>query len=125
MRKNILFLSFFVLVVYLGLVNTSFAYKGDPSARGPYHTPEKQAEMLKIMQDNDYDAWVKIMSEKNGGKRLLDVVNKENFSDFAKSWILISEGKKEEAMKIRQDLGLSMGGGQMNNGAMKDCPCKK
>ncbi len=123
MNKNILFLGFFALILTLGISNVALAYKGDPSVRGPYHTEEKQAEMLKIMQNSDYDAWVKIMSEKNGGKRMLSLINKDNFSQFAKSWILMSEGKKDEAMEIRKDLGL--GNGKMNMGQMKDCPCKK
>ena len=39
------------------------AYQGDYTQVGPNHTQEREAEMEKIFESKDYEAWVEIMTQ--------------------------------------------------------------
>lgn len=84
------------------------AYKGDPSVKGPNCSPERHEAMLEAFDNNDYEAWASLMQ---GRGRVTQVVNKDNFAKFAEAHKLALEGKKDEAEKIRQELGLGLRNG--------------
>ncbi|MFH0749460.1 MAG: hypothetical protein V1917_00920 [Candidatus Gottesmanbacteria bacterium] len=86
----------------------AFAYRGDPSVQGPNYTPERHEAMTKAFERNDYEAW-KVQMQGKG--RVLQVVTKENFARFAEAHRLTLAGKKDEALKIRQELGLGLHNG--------------
>lgn len=98
----------------------AFAYRGDPTVKGPNYTEERHQEMTSAFENNDYNSWKNLMS---GRGRVAEVINEQNFSRFAEAHKLALEGKTEEANKIRQELGLGlhngsgrgMGGGQGRN----------
>lgn len=91
-----------------------FAYMGDSSQKGPNYTPERHEQMEKAFENNDYEAWKKLME---GRGRVTQVVNQDNFGKFAESHRLAEQGKIEEAKKIKQELGLGAG---MKNGQGKN-----
>lgn len=90
------------------LPNIVDAYRGDPSIVGPNHTDERHEAMTAAFANNDYSAWQELM---NGKGRVAEVVNEENFAQFAKAHQLAQEGKVEEAKQIRTELGLGLGNG--------------
>lgn len=102
-------------ILALGLITSfgisrAYAYRGDASVVGPYHTQERQSAMEKVMEEKDYEGWKELMTE---GDRQPGVVNKieseEEFNQFANAYELSKEGKTEEAKVIREELGLGDG----------------
>jgi len=93
----------------LGIISltafTAQAYRGDYTQKGPYYSPERHEAMEQAFENNDYNAWKKLMEEHSHG-RVLEVVTEDNFEQFAQAHQLAKEGKYEEADAIRQELGL-------------------
>lgn len=110
---NKLFLSAGVFALLLGTIgvttNTAFAYKGDPSVKGPNYSVERHKAIEKAFENKDYASWKQLMKDKG---RVAQLITKENFDAFIKSHELAEQGKFEEAQKIRQELGLPMQNGR-------------
>jgi hypothetical protein len=105
--KNKLIMSgLMALVLGLGISGTAFAYQGDYSKKGPNYTPEFESQITVVMNNNDYEGWKDLMEEKVGKGRVVDVINKDNFSKFTEAWKLAHEGKIKEANVLRKELGL-------------------
>ena len=94
-----------VLGLGLGALTLGFlgysaeAFQGDPSGKGPNYTPERHESMLQAFEDNDYEAWKNLMSDRS---RVKDVINKNNFSRFIEAHSLALEGRIDEANVIRE-----------------------
>ncbi len=86
----------------------AFAYRGDPLVQGPNFSEERHEAMASAFETNDYNAWKELMQGKG---RVLQVINEQNFSRFAEAHRLELEGKKDDAMKIREELGLGYNNG--------------
>lgn len=100
-----------VAVIAMGVILTpqiAFAYKGNPAVKGPNYTDERHAAMEKAFETKNYTAWKELMA---GRGRVLDVVNAQNFAQFAKAHELAEEGKITEANAIRTELGLGLHNG--------------
>jgi hypothetical protein len=106
-KKTILGLG--ALAVILGgaiaFANSSQAYKGDPNVKGPNYSEERHSAMEKAFENNDYAAWKDLMQGKG---RVTQLINADNFSEFAKAHRLAESGDIEGAKKIRTNLGLGM-----------------
>lgn len=89
----------------------ALAYRGDPSVQGPNYTAERHEAMTQAFNDNDYNAWKELMQ---GRGRVTQVINEDNFAKFSEMHKYMTEGKKEDANKIRAELGLGQkdGAGQ-------------
>jgi len=98
--------------------NAVQAYKGDPNVKGPNYTAERHEAMTKAFEKNDYNAWKNLMQGKG---RVIQVVNKDNFSKFAQAHKLALEGKTAEANKIRTELGLGLQNGSGRGQGMGMC----
>lgn len=108
-KTSVITLSIAVAVLGLmTLTNNSYAYRGDPSVKGPYHTEEREMAMEKAFDNNDYNAWKNLMQSKG---RVTQIVNQNNFAQFAKIHKLAEEGKIAEANQIRTQLGLGLQNG--------------
>ena len=81
------------------------AYRGDPNIQGPDCSPQRHEIITKAFADNDYNAWEEQMQ---GRGRVTQVINEQNFADFAKMHQLRLEGKTDEANEIRAELGLGL-----------------
>lgn len=81
------------------------AYRGELAVKGPHYSEERHAAMEKAFENNDYNAWKKLMA---GHGRVAQVVNAQNFAKFAQAHELAEQGKTDEAQKIRSELGLSL-----------------
>jgi hypothetical protein len=88
--------------------STISAYKGDPGVEGPDCTEERHQEMEQAFEDNDYQAWSNLMQGKG---RVIQVVNEDNFAQFAEAHRLAEEGDMEGSRQIREELGLGLGDG--------------
>lgn len=109
MNKKIILSGLTALVISGVLVAPAVeAYRGDPNVQGPNYSPERHEQMTKAFQSNDYNAWKELM---NGRGRVTQVVNKDNFAKFAQAHKLMLEGKKDEAAKVRAELGLGLQNG--------------
>lgn len=69
--------------------------------------------MKKAFENNDYDAWLKLMNGMNS--RMKNIINRDNFPEFAQMHRLMWEGNFDEANKIRQELGLPARQGMSGN----------
>jgi hypothetical protein len=102
-----------------GLTQVS-AYRGDYTKVGPNHTPEREAQMQKIMEEKNYEAWKALMTQDGRQPGVVrKIQNQEQFDKFAEAYKLGKEGKRDEATAIRQELGLGNGqgrGGGKGNG---------
>ena len=114
LKKQVISLAVVSLVVggVFLLPKVADAYRGDPSVEGPDCTAERHEAMTAAFANNDYSAWQALM---NGKGRVAEVVNEDNFAEFAKAHQLAEQGNIEEAKQIRAELGLGLG-----NGAGKD-----
>lgn len=117
MRNRVIALGTLVVAI-LGIAvftaTQANAYKGDPTQVGPNHTQEREAELNRIFEDKDYDAWVDFMTENDRHPGVLDKIDEENFDGFVKAREMAKEGNLAEANKIREELGLGTGEGKMN-----------
>ena len=129
--KNKLIVLGTLAVALLGVIafttREADAYRGDYTQVGPNHTEEKEAEMEKIMESKDYDAWVKLMTQDGRTPGVVNKISKEDFPAFVQAHQLADEGKTEEANAIRQELGLGQGerngNGQGNGSVLRDGSC--
>ncbi len=92
--------------------SSALAYRGDPSVEGPDASPERHAEMEAAFETNDYEAWKSLMADKG---RVTQVVNADNFAQFAEAHQLAEQGDLEGSKNIRAELGLGL-----KNGSGKD-----
>lgn len=84
------------------------AYQGNPNVQGPNYTVERHEAMEKAFETNNYYAWKALMVG-NGG-RVTEVVNEQNFAQFARAHELAERGDLTGSQAIRASLGL----GQQN-----------
>jgi hypothetical protein len=84
------------------------AYRGDSTVKGPNYTEERHTAMEKAFENNEYNAWKRLM---DGRGRATQVINKDNFAKFAEAHKLAEQGKTAEANKIRAELGLGLNSG--------------
>lgn len=110
--------TFLALGVFVAISSTqAFAYKGDPSVKGPNYSSERHEKMLKIMDTSvdantlklNYAEWKKLMANKPVLKKINTI---EEFKMFLEMRKLKLQGKDTEAAKLREKLGLSQGIGQ-------------
>jgi hypothetical protein len=106
--KKILIIPVGLTALMLLLGNSAFAYRGDPSVRGPNYSSERHALMTVAFENSDYEAWKELMSDR-GNTRVTQVVTEENFDKFAEVHNLMLEGKIDEAKELRKELGLGFG----------------
>jgi len=93
--------------IVLSPVSTE-AYRGDINVKGPNYTVERHEAMEKAFENKDFTAWQKLME---GRGRVTEVINKDNFAKFAEIHQLLEDGKKDEANKLRAELGLGLQNG--------------
>lgn len=123
MNKKILAfagLSALVLGALVFIPNNTEAYRGDINVKGPNYSAERHEAMQKSFDNNDFISWQKLMEGKG---RVTQVINKDNFVKFAEIHKLLQEGKKEEAQKLRAELGLGLQNGMgrgMGQGMSRD-----
>lgn len=105
------------LGVFIALSSThALAYRGDPSVKGPNYSTERHAKMLKLMDTTvdantlklNYAEWKKLMANK---PVLQKIDTLEDFKLFLEMRKLKLQGKSNEAAKLREKLGLSLGMG--------------
>lgn len=115
MKKTTLGLGALALV--LGVIaisaGSALAYRGDPATKGPNYSVERHTAMLKAFENKDYTAWKSLMQNRG---RATQVVTEANFAKFVEAHNLALQGKKDEAQKIRQELGLGLQNGSGRNG---------
>lgn len=83
----------------------------------PEISEEQKAEMQErrealetAIENNNYDAWKEVMDQRVD---VTDVINEENFEQFAEMHQLMEEGEFEQAQEIRDELGLQAPHGGM------------
>ena len=92
-------------IAVIATTSSAFAYQGDPSVKGPNHSPERHEAMTQAFETGDYQAWKDLM---DGKGRVTQVINADNFAHFADAHKLAAEGKLEEAKAVRAELGLGL-----------------
>ena len=107
-----------IAVSLMAFANSTYAYKGDPTVKGPNYSESRELAMEKAFDNNDYNAWKNLMQGKG---RVTQVVNKDNFAQFAKAHNLAEEGKITEANQIRTQLGLGLQNGSGQGKGMGQC----
>jgi len=85
--------------------------------QGPNYSVDRHEAMEEAFENNDYEAWKNLMV---GNGRVMQVVNKDNFSKFAEAHELAEQGNTVEAQKIRQDLGLGLRNGSGSGAGSRD-----
>lgn len=120
-KTKLIFPALVVGIVSISIGASSvFAYQGDYTKKGPNYTEERHTIMQNAFKTNNYEAWKTEMEKTNSGKRILSVINKDNFAKFAEANRLGLEGKTAEADKIRAELGLrTSNSGPMGRGQGK------
>ena len=110
MNKTSILLGLTALVIGGAAIapQAALAYRGDPAVKGPNYTDERHAAMEKAFESKDYNAWKTLMA---GRGRATQVVNAQNFAQFAEAHELAEQGKTDEASKVRAELGLGLHNG--------------
>ena len=111
LRKFLFSEATLAIIGLLGIVTGSaLAYQGDYTQPGPNQTPERHEAMEKAFASNDYSTWQKLQS---GRGQVAQLINEDNFSQFAKARQLAKQGQYDEADAIRKSLGLRTSKGQV------------
>lgn len=107
MNKTSILLGLSAAVLGLAILTPQavVAYRGDPAVKGPNYTEERHSAMEKAFENNDYTSWKSLMA---GRGRVTQVVNAQNFAQFAHAHELAQQGKFDEANTIRAELGLGL-----------------
>ncbi|OHB14533.1 MAG: hypothetical protein A2431_03310 [Candidatus Zambryskibacteria bacterium RIFOXYC1_FULL_39_10] len=115
MKKSTLGLGALTLILGATVLSTgtTLAYRGDPTVTGPNYSIERHTAMQKAFENKDYTAWKNLMQNRG---RVTQVITEANFAKFAEAHNLALQGKKEEAQKIRSELGLGLQNGSGRNG---------
>ncbi|MDD3160126.1 MAG: hypothetical protein PHQ98_04115 [Candidatus ainarchaeum sp.] len=103
-----------VSLLLIMLIGSVMAYQGNSQIQGPNYSIERHDAMTNAFENNDYDAWYALMSENEKSPRVLEIVNKENFSTFVEMHNAMISGDTDKANELRAELGL--GQGQMKRG---------
>ena len=67
---------------------------------------QRRVEMDEAIEEG-YSAWKEYMEENSKGKRILEVINEDNFDEFVEMHELRIEGDFESAKEIAEELGLN------------------
>jgi hypothetical protein len=88
----------------------AMAFMGDPAARGPMFNEEINAQLQQAIEDRDYESWKSIMEENNlpMNGEMFQVINEENFEQFAQMHEAMQNGDFDTANQIREELGIGM-----------------
>jgi len=110
MKSKKIYVSMAVLTLILaaGVASVS-AYQGDYTKSGPDCTPERHEAMETAFENNDYETWKEQM---NGKGRVAQVINQDNFLQFAEAHRLGQAGDTAGADAIRAGLGLRTSNGE-------------
>ncbi len=95
------------------------AYRGDPGVQGPNYNEDRHEAMEQAFESNDYTAWKSLKSESGRRGRVLDVVNADNFAQFAEAHEAMEEGNFARATEIRAEFGLNNGMGPKDGTGFK------
>jgi hypothetical protein len=110
-------------VAAIGLVASGFmvsAYQGDPTKQGPDYNPDLHDLKVDAFEKGDYEVWRDLMLEQGrGAKRVLQVVNEDNFNIFVQAHNAQLEGDFETANELRAQLGLNNGQGLKDGNGFK------
>jgi hypothetical protein len=109
-NKKMLGLISFGMMALLG-VSLVAAYHGDYSVKGPNYSEDRHGDMEAAFFNEDYDAWVELMTEDGRHPRVLDVVTEENFAIFVEAHEARISGDFERVSELRAELGLNNGMG--------------
>ena len=96
------------IIASAGFAMSTFAYQGDPNAKGPNYNEERHEAMLNAFENKDYNAWKEARGDFGKG-RIMDQVNEDNFSKFVEMRELRLAGDIDGADALREDLGLGQG----------------
>lgn len=77
---------------------------GRGDMEGERNNDSNHEAMMATYESGDFASWKALVEERGGGK-ILEVVNADNFAEFAKAKILQSEGNMDEAKSILDGLG--------------------
>ena len=107
-KNKFVSLAVLTLIITAG-AGSALAYQGDYSQKGPNYTSEKHEIMETAFVNNDYDAWQEQMT---GQGRVSQVINQDNFAQFAEAHRLGKAGDTAGADAIRTELGLRTSNGE-------------
>lgn len=107
-KKVYVSLAVLTLILTAGVASVS-AYQGDYTKAGPNCTPERHEAMEVAFDNNNYNAWKSQMVDKG---RVTQVINEDNFTQFAEAHRLGQAGDTAGADAIRAELGLRTSDGE-------------
>lgn len=87
-----------------------------PSEEQRLGMEERRQAMTEIFENNDYQAWAEMMSERV--QKMEGTINEETFSGLAEVHQLMQDGDFEGARQLREELGLNFHKGFGKKGPM-------
>ena len=110
MNKSIKLGGVFAVVIATAFtLSSAMAYQGDSTKQGPAYSTERHTAMTEAMESDNYVAWSELMSNRG---RVTQVINAENFAQFAEAHRLGQVGDVAGADAIRKELGLRTNNGE-------------
>ena len=110
MNKSIKLGGVFAVVMATAFTfSSAMAYQGDYNKEGPDCSLERHTAMTEAMDNDNYEAWSELMSDRG---RVTQVINAENFAQFAEAHRLSEAGDVAGADAIRAELGLRTSNGE-------------
>jgi len=80
---------------------------------------QKYQKVQDALDKGDFNLWKEAVTSNNTNPKILEKINEQNFPTFVEAHKLVKEGKKDEAQKLFQSLGVDKL--EKNNGSQ----CKK
>ena len=97
-----------VFIVVITLIGIASAFAFNESKKFFSHNGDLKEELNAAIENEDYDAWVKIIEENSFPQkgRLLATITEENFSQLVALHTAISNNDFETAKQIKKELGI-------------------
>ncbi|MBU1118787.1 hypothetical protein KKH43_02825 [Patescibacteria group bacterium] len=104
-KKKSVVIALSALAFVLSAVSVaSFARANDDSTESSVRPKmEQRDEMREAVENGDFAKWKETVESK---PKVTDYITEENFSKFSEMHKLMRDGNREEAEKIREELGL-------------------
>jgi hypothetical protein len=120
-------ISSIALVLILGVV---FAYQGNFSTQGPNYSEDRHEAIEQALNNKDYAAWFKLMTNEGRTPKVTQLVTEENFEKFIQMHNAQISNDIATAQKLRTELGLGAKNGtgknmnQKGTGKMQNHSCQ-
>jgi hypothetical protein len=112
-QKVAINIAFLTIIFSAGLITSSLAVLGSSDVdldlnegKITKYSQEKQEKILNTFEKSDYQAWQKIVGQKN---KVGEIIDEETFKNFITARVAARNGQYNKAIKLTEELKKKVG----------------